>query len=372
MKKTSLMLAVGALLYGTSGTYAMADVISIEEATQILSNLVIEPVNEPAENEDVGSILGTDPFTIPDYVTIDDSSPIYRTKMCDESFQVDGGEMAKFRVTVTFGDGGTETVDWEINPASPIQVADPPTETEFTGGWARGTGWLLAETGDTWYTTSPWVLYTDTNVTITKIRLEPINPIRNGGLSYAFDIGGKERYTEDAPEHTIGSSNGRVITMKSPPSPRPLVKFKATYSNPVYIDGHVDVAGKPHDLYGTLEIQFVNNQGNNIAIGGATAIDVVDFAYLADTDCLPVTQILATSNETGFDITLTGEGLMVVGKACDDGTTGSYAYDVPRDNLEISVPSTALTAGCCYSFTDENGSEIPLEVDGEAMSAYCR
>ena len=378
MKKTSLILAISALLYGTSSTYATAAPMSFAEIQAIVDSTIIEPVADVAEDDDsLDTIQGTDPFTIPSYVSIDDSSPINRHGTCEQSFQVDGGEMAEFPVTVTFGNGDSQTVMWEINIKSPQEI-DFPNETPYTGGVARGEGWFLIQTGDTWYLDNPWILYTEADVSITKIKLEPITPVRNGGLSYAFDIGGKDRYTTGAPEHTLGSSNGRVINLKKPPSPR--VKFEATYSNPVYIAGHTPTTPHPHDLYGTLEIQFVDNNGNNIAIGGTTAIDVVDFAYMADTDCLPVVSSNAQSYQDGqltFTLTMSKEGSGYIAERCGIDPTlvaGPFTVEDGEGTVEFST-DLILQPGCYYSVVnvanDGSMEAVPLEgVETNASNEY--
>ena len=366
MKKTSLMLAIGALLYGTS-SYTRA-VVSFDKIDAILSQLPVEDIVEPPEDGNSGADdpAGTDPFILPVNVTVDDSVPVHREHICNvsvqnapknnPSFQVDGEQMAKFPVTVFFGDGTSETVSWE---------AVPPNGS--MKGVARGIikEWFLAQKGDTWYRTNPWILHTATGVSIKKIVLEPINRYQRpvDQISYAFDIGGANRYKADPdPQHTPDSSNGRVIEIKKPPSPN--VNFTAIYKNPVYVSGHTP--DSPHDLYGILEINFTDADG----IGGTTTIDVTDFAYIADTDCLPVEGVTIDSYQNGVvNFTLTGEGNAYIMQRCgtDDSSqvAGPFAVDYEDGGKEFSTTLT-LQNGCYYSVENiaDDGTlmgTVPLE-----------
>jgi hypothetical protein len=335
MKKTSLVLAISALLYGTSGTYTFA--IDLDT---ILSQIDTQTANEPSEDAPVpdGS-TGTDPFTLPTNITVDDSVPINKQGMCDTSFQVTGDIMAEFPVTVVFADGGSDTVMW----------------TKFGAyGYALGTNndWLLVQTGDTWYTTNPWVLYTDENVSIKQVVLEPIQ--RKGKRSYAFDIGGKQLLTGGKPEHTPDAANGRPIVRKDPPSPK--VAFTAVYSNPVYTNAHNEIQTDPpgsHDLYGTLTINFKN------PVSGTEALGYLSFAFIADTDCLPVEGVEVNSYKDGIlDFTVAGDGAVAVIK---DGNPTGQKFDVSRDmdggikNFQIPFDPQP---GSCYYMMDENTGEV--------------
>lgn len=369
MKKTSLMLAVGALLYGTSVTYTMAS-ISFNKINDILNQLPVVETPDLDENDNSLDLpTGTEPFTLPSNVTVDNSNPVYRYSVCTvnvgkqfASFQVDGSQMAEFPVTVVFGDGTSETVKWEAVP--------PP---DLMKGVARGIKkeWFLAEQGDTWYLNDPWILYTATGVSIKQILLEPINRYQRATdwMSYAFDIGGKERYTKGDPQHTPDSSNGRVILIKRPPSPD--VKFKAIYSEPVFISpdvgGHLPAADNigdgdpnndtPHDLYGKLQINFVDNAGNPIAIGGTTAIGIPDFAYIADTDCLAVEEAVFNDYQNGeLSLTLTGEGNIFIMQKCgvvESRVTKLFSIELKDGGQELRTPLT-LQNGCFYKVVNVN------------------
>jgi hypothetical protein len=382
MKKTSLLLAMGALLYGTANVYA-ADPLDIDpemtddEIVQVIEGMgeIVPPDGpEVAENEaDPPLPPGTDP---PDgldpagalflNVGLNNDNIVHKPMMCDPSFQVDGGAMAKFPVTVN----GGPRVWWK-------QVTNTKGKAYYV---AVGKGWILVQDGDTWYKANPWRLYS--NIPISSILLEPLERITKWDPPgekrvYAFDVGGKQ-HDGTFDEHTIGAARGQFI-IRSTSSPT--VAFTAIYSNPVFVDHNpnppdpidIDINDPPsennnnrvptHDLYGTLEINFTT------PVQGGLSFKDLAFAFVADTDCiqLPVVQAVVSSNL----LTLYGEGLVYV-SANGSPLQGFPAFEVMKDGVntfDVSDVIAKLKAGSCYSLVNESslGTNIPLEIDGVDM-----
>jgi hypothetical protein len=376
MKKTSLMLAISALLYGTFGTYALAELtlspeMSPEEVSAFLDTINIpEPTGGMSENApDLGGLAsptGLNLEALPKNIAVDSSNAVHVPKMCPESFAVNGHEMAKFPVTVTFGDGTKETQLW--------------TAGTGTKGYASGTGWLLAQKDDTW--NHQWTLSTNTGVSIKQIVFEPLKRNTSGDNTgekrvYTFDVGGKlprAPLPDNVPiityEHTPGSARGQVIKQTIPAPSSPI--FTATYSDPVYtvahdadpktnnwsLDGNsipLNEAPKAsnnfrkpiHDLYGKLTIDFPT------PVGGNTPINVVDFAYVADTDCiLPVNQVNLASYEDGIlKFTVVGEGAVAIMENGQKVVQGPFVVERGDGEGTFTTQFTPK-AGSCYNMTD--------------------
>lgn len=372
MKKTSLLLAISALLYGTSGTYALAELslhseMSPEEVSAFLDSIDLpEPPKGMSENAPVlglASPTGLDPAqALPKNVAIDSSNVVHLPKMCPESFAVDGHEMAEFPVTVTFGDGTTETQLW--------------TAGTGTKGYASGTGWLLAQKNDTW--NHQWTLSTNTGVSIKQIVFKPLKRDASGDnpgekIVYAFDVGGKlpRAPVTTAPEHTPGSARGQFIKQTTPTASSPI--FTATYSDPVYtvthdadpqtnnssLDGNnIPLNEAPklsnnyrkpiHDLYGTLTIGFPT------PVGGNTPINVVDFAYVADTDCiLPVREVTINSYENGilnFTV-IADQGAVAIMENAQKLVGELFVVELGDGPVTFTTPFTPQS-GSCYHMMD--------------------
>ncbi|BAP55639.1 hypothetical protein THII_1342 [Thioploca ingrica] len=391
MKKTSLLLAIGALLYGAAGSYALADdvILSPEMTPQEVSaflDTIVFPEAEQGISEDapddpgVSLPAGLDPSQkLPPNVYIaatpsstptplvpgDTSQEVIKPAMCNpNSFPVNGAEMQGILVEVLFADGTTGSDRWKATSTTGGEV-----------GYVLGTGWILAEKGDTW--DHQWLLYT--TKAIKQIAIKALNVAPPKGRVYAFDVGGKlPRVPAPAvPEHTKGAARGQAFALKYLPAG---VSFTATYSDPVYVSGppgppfsiHPPVLPKDgnnpaapgdipkHDLYGTLVIDFAPS------IVGATLIDPI-FKFIADTDCLPVTGASVSANL----LTLYGEGLVYV-SANGSLLSGVPAFEVAEDGVntfDVSDLITKLHAGACYSLVNEGalGTNIPLEVDGVDM-----
>ncbi|BAP55482.1 hypothetical protein THII_1185 [Thioploca ingrica] len=401
MKKTSLLLAISALLYGTSNVYALEidDTLTDDQILEIIDKLPDVPGStEPQEAEDAGitgSVAGTqglDPAQPPllPNVAVDSSNPVYKPMMCPDtsSFQVNGNTMAEFPVTVN----GGPTVWWKAIAST-------------TGGKAKylvavGKGWILVQKDDTWYKANPWRLFT--TVPITSIVLKPLlrktanDPVGQKRV-YAFDVGGKRPTGGSVTglEHTIGAARGQFI-IRSDSSPK--VAFTATYTDPVFV-GHTladdsspatALAGltiplnakadesnnyrvPTHDLYGTLTINF------DPAIEGTATLKDLSFAFVADTDCIKL-PVVGASVSSNF-LTLFGEGLVYVKET---NQSGSYSlmptpFEVEKDGVntfDVSDLISTLQANHCYSLVNEGSlnKNIPLEVNGKDLPGdkYCK
>ena len=375
MKKTSLILTISVLLYGTSATYVLAD----EE---------IWPDEGSPPRPGMALPLGLEPFPVlPNNVKVDSSDPmsLQHHGMCEKSFQVTGNVMAEFPVEVTYVKDGieyTETVQWQVKG------------DEALSGIASGTGWKLVQTGDTWSVKNPWVLTTtEADTTVKKIVLKPIDRQDSDNMKYAFDIGNPKGVTPDD-EHTPGTSRGRPIQMQTD------VSFTATYSKPVYtkahavkfwltpIDGnnvHGDGDKPTHDLYGVLTIEF------SPAVKSAKLDPTTEF--LADTDCiklieLAVNEAIVSSSMGKVNLTLLGEGSAYI-QETDSASGSSSPMQVPEEyklfvvdaggryDRDITDLVNYLKSDHCYRFitVNDNGKEesLPLEINGVDMpnNEYC-
>jgi len=397
MKKTSLLLAIGALLYGTSGSYVLAEDVDFSAMSPEEINAFLDTIDFPAAEEGIPEdapdsggdpIDGLDPAqALPKNVYIaatpsptptplvpgDKSEEVIGTSMCNPpnfSFPVNGAEMEGILVEVKFANGTTDSDQWEATSVNGGEAL----------GFVAGKGWILAEKGDTW--NNQWVLYTNkaiTQIAIKALDVYPAKIVDGKKKVYTFDVGGKQRDgTFD--EHTYGAARGRAFALKlSNPA-----FDKATYSDPVYIsgppagpagtvhppvlpkDGNAAVAphGVPtHDLYGTLVIDFKDG-----GIVGAAEMEVPVLGFIADTDCiLPVTGAVYSANQ----LTLYGEGLVYV-SANGSPLQGFPAFEVMKDGVntfDVSDVIAKLKAGSCYSLVNESslGTNIPLEIDGVDM-----
>jgi hypothetical protein len=353
MKKTSLVLAISALLYGTSGTYVLADDVILSDFITENGELIDSTVSLPAGFDEAQPLPGN--------VAIDNSYPAierHTIKMCDSSFQVDGPAMAEFPVTVTVN-GSDEEGKWGV---------DDKGNTIVTGdGWT-----LTLPKGDTW--NSAWELTTIEGTVITSILLEPSE--RNPhNMWYAFDVGGKRpNYPAERSlyEHTPDAARGQFIVKRSPSGSLP--RFTATYSGPVYTNAHdIDPASPPdpsdstaiplattyggpgpnnpanrmptHDLYSTLEIKFLD--------GGLTGDVEIDpsFGFVADTDCLPVSEVAINSYENGvLNFTVVGEGAVAI---MDAQKVVQGPFMVERGIGQASFTTQFIPkAGSCYTMMD--------------------
>ena len=385
MKKTSLMLALGALLYGTSSAYVVADECPLhegmapEDVAGFLAALPADILSDDSEEKgwtEAGPLpdgvtlpAGLDPFDkLPANVEVNSDNPIYPRGMCSPSaYEVYAGSlMAEFPVTVTTNIG-TDKVNWK--KGSP------------TTGYAVGNGWLIIQSNDTWYLENPWKLYTCGGTTVEKIVLEPMEDKDHDGIRYAFDVGGKFRPADISPdpnddEHTNDAARGRALTMKVPPR----VNFTATYSKPVYVgkapgyhaggsgfgEDSTDVSGPDgvptHDLYGQLTIEF------STPVASAT-LDPA-FRFVADTDCLPVREAKLDSYDANsgiVNLTLLGSGLSYIQESCPGEQPSAIpgaTFDVQGRSLVSAV--VMPISGCCYSLVDvDTGQNVRLlGVDG--------
>ncbi len=355
MKKTSLVLAISALLYGTSSVYVLADDVVLSDFITEDGELIDNTVSLPAGFNN--------PQPLPLNVAIDESYPaIERStiRMCDPSFTVNGPAMTEFPVTVNSNNVGVWGVD---NKGNTI---------------VTGTNWKLTiPNGDTWSAT--WTLTVDPGTTVNSILLEPSE--RNPhNMWYAFDVGGKlPRFPADRPshEHTPDAARGQFIVQRDPKLPPPI--FTATYSGPVYTTvplpiseggtgsshgavpdstsiplGNSSIDRHPtHDLYSTLLINFPGGLTGDAEINPS-------FGFVADTDCLPVEGVEVNSYKDGIlDFTVAGDGAVAI---IEDGKQTGLRFEVSRDidggikNFQIPfIPRP----GSCYFMRDENtGNEI--------------
>ncbi|BAP55320.1 hypothetical protein THII_1023 [Thioploca ingrica] len=356
MKKTSLVLAISALLFGTSSSYVLAD-MSSDEIQQYLNST---PENAPAPEGD--GTLGFDPpQALPKNVAVAGSDqPIYwkGLKMCNPSFAVNGPAMAEFPVTVN-GSVGT----WS---------ADKKTVT--------GPGWTLKPpVGDSW--SSQWKLTVESGTVITSILLEPFKRKDPDQMRYAFDIGGKlPRYPAPRTEyeHTPDAARGQFIVQMTPGTPSPI--FTATYSGPIYtgsmMEGRISTlpdypdfhgpigdstdiplaspygTGDPkadrkptHDLYSTLEIKFDSKVTGDLLIDPG-------FSFVADTDCLPVSEVKIISYENGIlKFIVVGEGAVAIMDNAQKLVQGPFMVDRGQGQATFTTQFVP-TAGSCYSMMD--------------------
>jgi hypothetical protein len=410
MKKTSLLLAIGALLYGAEGSYTFADEVlhqgmSPEEVVAFLNTITFtteeEVIPEDAPDSGGASPAGLDPAqALPKNVSIVNNTVIKKPAMCNpNSFPVTGDEMEGILVTVTFGSHPTlttttESVRWVGASPTPSPPLPPPPSPV---GYAAGSDWVLAEGGDTW--NHRWVLVTGTGVSITKIVINALNVQPAKGRVYAFDVGGKipRAPAPASPQHTPGSARGQFIK-QTVPTPPPI--FTATYSDPVYVGHTADSTAIPlappygpggppadrkptHDLYGTLTIDFITppppTPPVSTAIGSVTPLDVIDFAYIADTDCLPVKegQVVSYNQETStlvMKILAENDGLAAIMQRCDeDVSTVAGPFELTGENENTISTSLKLKSSCCYSLMDLDSLETVklLGVNTNADDEVC-
>lgn len=365
MKKTSLLLAVGALLYGASDVYAIPltdqeilDILKeygVVDAADAVAELGVIP--EDAEVADVTAAQNPPPAN----VWVDDKHPVHMTAFC--GFQPTGAKMAEFPVSVN---GGPAVIFKDFSGV----IANSGVAV----GGAAGPGiwdWLLFEQGDTW--NAKWWLIT--KIAITSIKIDPLSRTGPGPEKYAFDIIYEPVHSGDS---VVGSARGWAITRTSP---SPKVSFKATYSRPVLVGGHPnDIfpfdgllvvenlkdrwnkvgAANTHDMYGTLTIDFT-----------APALGLVDlptfFTFRADTDCLPVKEAKFDSYQGGVvNFTLTGDGFAYIAERCGAGSNlvaGPFAVAY-RDGAVGFNTSLTPHEGCCYSVVnvadDGTKNTVPL------------
>jgi hypothetical protein len=357
MKKTSLVLAISALLYGTSVTYVFADT----ESDQIQQYLDNTPENAPALDVPAGF---DPPQALPKNVAVAGSDqPIYwkGLRMCNPSFAVNGPAMAEFPVTVNGNDEGT----WNSE-----------------GTVVTGNGWTLKlPVGDSW--NSAWKLTVDPGFSITSILLEPFKRKEADQMKYAFDIGGKKPpFPAPRPpfEHTPDAARGQFIIQRTPGEPSPI--FTATYSYPVYTTAPMIPGGTSshgvtppypqiapiislldstdiplyeddpnasrmptHDLYSTLEINFDSGVTGDLLINPG-------FKFVADTDCLPVSEVAINSYENGvLNFTVVGEGAVAIMDNAQKLVQGPFM--VERGTGQASFTTQFVpNKGSCYNMMD--------------------
>ena len=363
MKKTSLLLAVGALLYGASDVYAIPltdqEILDILEeygvlaAADAVSVVTEEEKGDSGDSQSDGDVTAT---AIPPNVFVDDSDIVRMSKFC--GFQPTGAEMANFPVSVN---GGPAVIFKDFSgviPNSGIAVGPGPGP----GIW----DWLLFEQGDTW--DAKWWLIT--KIAITSIKIDPLSRTGPGAHKYAFDIIHRPTHSD---EDDGGSQKGWAITQE-PPSPP--VGFTATYSRPVLVNGHPnDLNGNPpgpHDMYGTLTIDFT-----------APALGLIKlhtfFTFRADTDCLPIKegQVVSYNQETStlvMKILAENDGLAAIMQRCDkDVSSVAGPFELTGENGNTISTSLKLKSDCCYSLMDLDSLETVklLGVNTNADDEFC-
>jgi hypothetical protein len=360
MKKTSLMLALGALLYGTSGTYVLADIhpgMTNAEIEAVLAENCNDPnidIDVPsaldvAEDADIALPAATQPPP-PSNIWVDDSSKRHMGHFC--GFSPTGANMADFPVSVSLNDITVDTATFE-----PLGM---------DSGIAIGNGWLLYQSGDTW--SQKWCLVTERP--IDDLELNPM--ARPGKPKYAFDI---IFWPTHSDELDTGSQKGFAVAGKT-------AKFKATYSLPVLVGDHTnDLApgGIPyenlldrwnrvgeantHDMYGKLKIEFDKPLEGAVDLGE-------HFIFRADTDCLPVREAKLDSYDANsgiVNLTLLGSGLSYIQESCPGEQPSAIpgaTFDVQGRSLVSAV--VMPISGCCYSLVDvDTGQNVRLlGVDG--------
>jgi hypothetical protein len=265
--------------------------------------------------------------------------------------------MADFPVSVSLNDITVDTATFQqLTPDSGIAIGD---------------GWLLYQSGNTW--TKRWCFVTERP--IDDLVLNPF--ARPGKPKYAFDIIFTPTHSD---EPDTGSAKGWAITDGK-------VKFKATYSNPVFVDGHPVVnngnsrlldlweSNVPHihDMYGKLKIEFDEPLEGAVDLGE-------NFIFRADTDCLPVEASEAKSYQNGqltFALTMSKEGSGYIAERCGVDPTlvaGPFTVEDGEGTAEFSADLT-LQPGCYYSVVNvaDDGSmeAVPLEgVETNASNEY--
>ncbi|BAP57581.1 hypothetical protein THII_3284 [Thioploca ingrica] len=372
MKKTSLLLAIGALLYGASGSYALANINSGMTNAQILAvlqangcipaanavDLTAEEV--PPEDAVVDVTAAANQNPPPANIWVDDNDPVHMGKFC--GFRPTGGTMADFPVSVNGGASSATFRNFSLSPNSGVAVGGGTPE--------NGGGWLLFEKGDTW--NNRWCLVTE--MPITDITLDPLSRTGPGPEKYAFDIIYEPTHSD---EFDGGSQRGWAVTGNA--------RFTATYSRPVLVDSHPNDLHAPypdnlktrymanpnttHDMYGTLKIKFE-----------APALGQVDlpalFTYRADTDCLPVKegQVVSYNPETStlvMNILAENGGLAAIVQRCDDDISVADTFDLTGN--DTITTSLQFESGCCYSLVNADTLETVklLGVNTNANNEVC-
>ena len=134
--------------------------------------------------------------------------------------------------------------------------------------------------------------------------------------------------------------------------------FTAVYSEPVLIPGHgmpTNVVDKPHDLYGTLTINF------NSPVVGLEKLPA--FTFLADTDCLPVQEVMINSYENGIlNFTVVGEGAVSIMERAKNGVSltavqGPFTVDRGEGQKTFTTQFTPQSS-YCYNMMDVDNLKV--------------
>jgi hypothetical protein len=359
MKKTSLLLAMGALLYGASGSYVFAgyDTMSDDEITQVLikNGCIPDPnadgvaatdeLDVPPEDEVIqGDVTAAKQDPPPSNIWVNSDNPVNMSEFC--GFKPTGLNMANF----------------------PVSVNNNSSFAMFTAfnypnsGIAKAKDWLLFEAGDTW--NHRWCLVTD--IAINDIVIDPLSRTGPGPEKYAFDIIYEPVHSGN---FTIGSARGWGITQHASPK----VAFKATYTRPVFVsdpfhppfpppagnllaiwNAAADNKDDIHDMYGTLKIDF-----EDPALGAVELPTL--FSFRADTDCLPVQEVLLNSYDgTTLNFTVVGEGAVAI--TTTDGAVVQGPFVVGRgDGSANIVTQFTPQAGLCYVMADVDTGKVMTE-----------
>jgi hypothetical protein len=229
-----------------------------------------------------------------------------------------GNIMGPFPVTANTSWSSADTAMWMALPF-PLDNA----------GVAIGMGWMLFEQGDTW--NNNWWIIT-TGVTVYSIEIDAWHRTGGSNKHAVFDI-------IHGPTVTPGSANGLPFTKVPPPAWTNFVN--ATYSTPVYLNGNTSY----NDLYGTLTINF-----NSTGFSGAAPLGGL-LMFKADTDCMPVQEVLLNSYDgTTLNFTVLGEGAVAI---TTDGSVVQGPFVVERGEGQNTF-TTQFTpkADSCYVMTD--------------------
>lgn len=337
MKKISMLLAVGALLYSAPNVYAETEIhpgMSVDEIKAVLEEHGISLAPPPDSTTDIAEDAAT-PSTVdqsqalPPYVRVDNSNPVHTDGPCSPppspSFSVTGADMGlimgPFPVTAV-----------TVPPQPPL----PPPQWISIGsgaGVAFGSGWMLFEQGDTW--NNNWWIITNTGVTVYSITIDAWNKTGGSNKHAVFDIINGSEVTPD-------SANGLAFNRVSPAT---WTNFSgAVYSTPVLLGAGPVPAG--HDLYGTLTINFLNGNG----FSGAAPLGGF-LMFKADTDCMPVQEVLLNSYDgTTLNFTVLGEGAVAI---TADGLVVQGPFVVERGEGQNTF-TTQFTpkAKSCYVMMD--------------------
>jgi hypothetical protein len=337
MKKIIMLLATAILLYGAPNVYAETKIhpgMSVDEIIAVLEEHgLLDQIDTPVsvEKEDATTpSTNTDQSQSLNY-TVDNSNPVHTDGPCtpppSPSFSVTGADMGNimgtFPVTATGMPFITNTVNW---------VALPSTPPLPQAGVAVGNGWMLLENGDTW--NNNWWIITQTGVFVTSIKIDAWH--NGGNIKHAvFDI-------INGPEVTPGSANGLAFNRGSPAT---WTNFSgAVYSTPVLLGAGPVPAG--HDLYGTLTINFLNGNG----FSGAAPLGGF-LMFKADTDCMPVQEVLLNSYDgITLNFTVLGEGAVAI---TTDGSVVQGPFIVERgEGQNTFITQFTPKANSCYVMTD--------------------